>query len=376
MIERELKQTILKRQKSGFINIIYGQRRVGKTVLLKQIEAELPELNSLYLNGDTQEGRELLSTTSQTQLAQLVKNHDLIMVDEAQRVPNIGLSLKILVDNFPEKRYFVTGSSSLLLAQGTKETLTGRAQSYLLYPLSWRELNLSYLPKGEHILLEELLTHGSYPYLQQLTKPSDKREYLSSLIESYLFKDVLYLENLRLPENLKKLAVLLAFQIGSEVSLNELSRTLGIDIKTVQSYLELLKLSFVIYELPSYSGNLRQEVSKSKKYYFWDLGIRNALTGQFSDYRLRSDKGSLWENWLVVERLKLLEYTRRQTQPYFWRTYAQAEVDWLEVAGSNISAYEFKWQGEKAHTPKDFQQTYQTKVSLVNSHNFGEFLKN
>jgi len=375
MITRELKQTILAKQKPGFINIIYGQRRVGKTVLLRQIEAEFPQSFCLYLNGDTQEGRDLLSTTSQTKLTQLVKNHDLIMIDEAQRVSNIGLSLKILIDSFPKKRYFVTGSSSLSLAQGTKETLTGRTQSYLLYPFSWRELAPAVMPGGERVMLEELLIHGSYPYLQQLAKPSEKEEYLGSLVDDYLFKDVLYLGKLRLPENLKKLAVLLAFQIGSEVSLNELSRTLGIDIKTVQSYLTFLKLSFVIYELPSYSGNLRQEVTKSKKYYFWDLGIRNALINQFSEFQLRPDKGALWENWLVSERLKLLESDNNQKQLFFWRNYAQAEIDWLEITGSKISAYEFKWHGRKAHTPRDFEQAYKTKVNLVSSANFQEFLE-
>jgi predicted AAA+ superfamily ATPase len=231
------------------------------------------------------------------------------------------------------------------------------------------------MPGGERVMLEELLIHGSYPYLQQLAKPSEKEEYLGSLVDDYLFKDVLYLGKLRLPENLKKLAVLLAFQIGSEVSLNELSRTLGIDIKTVQSYLTFLKLSFVIYELPSYSGNLRQEVTKSKKYYFWDLGIRNALINQFSEFQLRPDKGALWENWLISERLKLLGSDNNQKQLFFWRNYAQAEIDWLEITGSKISAYEFKWHGRKAHTPRDFEQAYKTKVNLVSSANFQEFLE-
>lgn len=374
MIPRTLCQTVKKGLKPGFINLIYGPRRVGKTVLLQQITQSTPKSAIVWFNGDTQEARDVLSNTSETALSKLVLKHEVVVVDEAQRITNIGLSLKILIDKFPNKTFFVSGSSSLLLSRGIQESLTGRTNKYRLFPLSTSELTLNLPEHQKTFILEEQLRFGGYPYLQQLTRPSDKQEYLKSLVDDYLFRDILELKDISSPENLKKLATLLAFQVGSEVSLNELANNLGIDIKTVRRYLSLLKQSFVVLELGTFSKNLRKEVAKSKKYYFWDLGVRNALTDQFLPLDTRTDIGQLWENFLVIERLKKHEYQRNKVQYYFWRTYEQAEIDWLETKEGVLSAYDFKWKPAKPHTPKAFKKAYQTDLQIISKENYLEFV--
>lgn len=374
MIPRTLCQTVKKNLKPGFISLIYGPRRVGKTVLLQQLTQSTPKSTVVWFNGDTQEARDVLSNTSETALSKLILKHEIVVVDEAQRIPNIGLSLKILIDKFPNKNFFVSGSSSLLLSRGIQESLTGRTSKYHLFPLSTRELTLNLPEYQKSSILEEQLRFGGYPYLQQLTSPSDKQEYLKSLVDDYLFRDILELKDISSPENLRKLATLLAFQVGSEVSLNELANNLGIDIKTVRRYLSLLKQGFVILELGTFSKNLRKEVAKSKKYYFWDLGVRNALTDQFLPLDTRTDIGPLWENFLVIERLKKHEYQRNKVQYYFWRTYEQAEIDWLETKEGVLSAYDFKWKVAKPHTPKAFKKAYQTDLQIISRENYLEFV--
>lgn len=374
MIPRTLCQTVKENLKPGFINLIYGPRRVGKTILLQQLTQSTPKAEITWFNGDTKETRDLLSNTSEVALSKLAAKPKIIVIDEAQRIPNIGLSLKILVDKFPQKTFFVSGSSSLMLSQGIQETLTGRTSKYRLFPLSTQELTPALPDYQKSFLLEDQLRFGGYPYLQRLTSPSDKKGYLKSLVEDYLFRDVLELKDISSPENLKKLATLLAFQVGSEVSLSELANGLGIDVKTVRRYLSLLKQSFVIFELGAFSKNLRKEVVKSKKYYFWDLGIRNALTDQFLPLDTRTDIGQLWENFLAVERLKKYEYQRKKIQCYFWRTYEQAEVDWVEVEEGEVSAYEFKWKPSRPHTPKAFREAYRTDLQLISKENYLEFV--
>lgn len=374
MIPRILVNTIRKNQKEGFINLIYGPRRVGKTVLLQQLLKGVSADHFIWFNGDTLETQEALSKTSGVNLSKLVGAAKCVIVDEAQRISNIGLSLKILIDEFPQKIFYVSGSSSLLLSRGLQESLTGRTIVYRLFPLSTEELT-THLPKYQkQALLEEQLRFGGYPYLQQIPGPKEKQDYLKSLIQDYLFKDVLELKDIALPENLRKLTTLLAFQIGKEVSLNELAGNLNIDVKTVRRYLSLLKQSFVIFELGAFSKNLRKEVSKSKKYYFWDLGIRNALIDQFLAVDSRTDVGELWENFLAIERLKKHEYQRQLRQYYFWRTYEQAEIDWIEIRGEKISAYEFKWRKSRPHTPKAFQKAYKTNVKTITKENYLRFI--
>jgi len=373
IIPRILTETIKEKQKRGFINLIYGPRRVGKTVLLQQLTKSIGKEQIIWFNGDNQETRDVLSQTSQLLLSGLIKEKKYIIIDEAQRIPNIGLSLKILIDNFPKKIFYVTGSSSLMLSRGLQEPLTGRTIKYHLFPLSTKEMTNEIQKHQIGALLEKQLLYGGYPYLQQLNKAEDKREYLKSLIQDYLFKDVLELKDITSPENLKKLTILLAFQLGSEASLNELANNLGVDVKTVKRYLSLLKQSFVIFELGAFSRNLRKEVVKSKKYYFWDLGIRNALIDQFLPTDVRPDTGQLWENFLASERIKKHEYQRRPRQYYFWRTYEQAEVDWIEGKGGKIEAYKFKWKQKKSFTPKLFWETYQVKAKTISKENYLDF---
>ena len=386
MIKRQLTNTIISNHKNGFIDIIYGPRRIGKTTLVSQILSKLKNLNNSetikIFNGDYLEDREIFSNTSFIHLKKIVKKTTTLVIDEAQRIPNISLSLKILIDAFPELRIIVTGSSSLHLSKGAKEVLTGRTQTYNLYPLSTLELGTNFQDHQLKQLLENQLIYGSYPQLTNFDKNIDKEKYLINIVNDYLLKDITDLQQVQ-PESLLNLAKLLAFQIGSEVSLNELSKKLGIDIKTVKRYLSLLKQSFIIFELGAWSKNLRKEVTKSKKYYFWDTGIRNALIGQFSPTSIRSDIGGLWENFLIIERIKTLDYAQKLKNYYFWRSYDQAEVDWIEENVSNMNtqsktkqlqAFEFKWRKNKAKTPKSFLEAYDTVVQLVNKENYLEFI--
>lgn len=252
--------------------------------------------------------------------------------------------------------------------------MTGRSLKYKLYPLSTGELTAGLETYEKNSKLEEQLIFGGYPYLQRLSRNQEKKDYLKSLVQDYLFKDVLELQNVSVPENLRKLAILLAFQVGSEVSLNELANNLGIDVKTVSKYLSLLKQGLIISELGAFSKNLRKEVVKSKKYYFWDLGIRNALIDQFLPTDSRTDVGQLWENFLIIERLKKDEYQRSLKSYYFWRTYEQAEIDWVEVEEEKIKAFEFKWKKIKSHTPKAFKQAYKAEVEIISVNNYLNFV--
>ncbi len=375
VIQRVLLKTIKKSEKEGFINVIYGPRRVGKTVLLEQIIEDDKNLHSIIFNGDTEETRNLLSSTSEVSLTNTIEKYDLIAIDEAQRINNIGLSLKIIIDKFPKKKIYVTGSSSIDIAKGLKETLTGRTIKHKLYPLSTSELTLGLKKFEKASMLQVQLIYGGYPYLLNLTTEAEKQKYLESVIEDYLFRDILLLKYVGQPDTLKKLATLLAFQIGSEISLNELANNLGIDVKTVARYLSLLKQGFIIFEHGTYSTNLRKEVAKSKKYYFWDLGIRNALTRQYFDLSSRNDVGALWENFIAIERIKKQEYSMSQVSNYFWRTYEKAEIDWVEIDKNNgIGAYEFKYSSRGAKTPKAFFERYKVQAQEVNKNNYLDFV--
>ncbi len=374
MYKRTIAPKIVDGFRKGFITIIYGARRVGKTVLLEQVRELLKNKDILTFNGDTEETIRSLGTTSEVKLTQLVKNHDTIFVDEAQNIPNIGKALKILIDLFPEKNIIVTGSSSLALAKGAKESLTGRNYSHTLYPLSTTELaeNMPDFKKAN--LLDDQLIFGGYPHVYSLSAPNEKKKYLENLVADYLFKDVISLENLEYPHALKKLAILLAHQIGNEASLNELAKATEMTTKTVARYIDLLEKSFVIFHLDAYSTNQRNEISKNKKYYFYDLGIRNALIDQFAPLADRVDVGKLWENFLIVERKKKNEYTEINAQGFFWRNYQGAEVDYIELYEGKLSAFEFKWKKDGVRTPKQFSDVYKIKASLVNKENYLEFI--
>lgn len=369
MLTRIMTKIVSDGFKDGFVNIIYGPRRVGKTVLLDQIKSALPDSKILMFNGDTQEARDILSTTSETRLTSLIKDYSVLMIDEAQRIKNIGLSLKILIDKFPKLKIIVTGSATLDLSKGIRETLTGRTKTYKLFPLSAKELVVS------KYVLSDSLIYGGYPYIQSLSSNTEKEQYLENLVDDYLLKDLFDLRQVGDIDIPRKLLSLLAYQIGNQVSLSEIARQLSISVKTVARYLTLLEKIFVIFPLGTYSTNLRSELSRSKKYYFYDLGVRNAIIRQFGTLEGRTDTGALWENFMILERAKRHEYQKESTDMFFWRNYAQNEVDLIEKDFQLLSAFEFKWSLRKlAKTPKAFRDIYKIDVKTVNPDNFEEFI--
>lgn len=377
MFTRTLSKVIPKNFKKGFVTIIHGARRVGKTILLDQIKSALPKEEQekmLTFNGDTKETVDALSTNSEVRLSNLVKDHPVIFIDEAQKIPNITLALKIIIDTFPDKKVVVTGSSSLQLARGAKENLTGRHETYTLFPLSTKELADGLPPFKIPSLLDAELVFGGYPYVHTIAPLDEKKKYLTSIVENYLFQDVLALLRLDYPEGFRKMATLLAFQIGKEVSLNELSNSLNLSVKTVSRYIDLLEKSFVIFPLGAYSSNMRKEISKNKKYYFYDLGIRNALVGQFHPLEERADKGELWENFIIMERLKKREYEGKVSSLHFWRNYSGTEVDLIEIENGRLSAFECKWTKDSARTPKGFKEMYGTEVQTINRDTYLDFV--
>lgn len=373
-INRILKDKILSRHKNGFIDIIYGPRRAGKTTLSKEIIEARSYLKWLELNGDNADQRAYFSNPSYSGLKRLIGNNRGIFIDEAQRITDIGIALKILIDNDPELFILVTGSSIIDLSKGTYEPLTGRTQKYKLFPVALSELKST---KSIIELVGEVdnyLRFGLYPLVLSLATDEEKVAYLKSVIEDYLFKDLKELANIDSFETISKLATLLAFQLGGEVSLREISNSLGIDIKTVKRYLNFLKQAFIIFEVQAFSKNLRKEINKSKKYYFWDLGIRNALINQFQDISIRNDRGWLWENFMALERQKLNEYNFWHKNFFFWRTYDGAEIDWIEEKDAKIEAFEFKYSKDKSRTPPSFFKEYKTEAEVINKENFIDFV--
>lgn len=374
MYIRTLAEKIATSFKNGFITVLYGPRRVGKTVLLEQVKAQLKDANILLFNGDTSEAVNALDTNSEVRLTELVKNHNTIFIDEAQKIPNISLALKIIIDKFPEKKIVVTGSSSLALARGAKENLTGRTQVFTLFPLSTTELTAHLPTFQKHAFLDNQLVFGGYPHVYSLSTAEEKKRYLANIVEQYLFQDVLLLERVTYPEGFKKLATLLAFQVGSVVSQNELANSLDISVKTVARYIDLLEKSFVIFELGTYSTNLRKEVSKNKKYYFYDIGIRNALINQFQSLTERVDVGQLWKNFVILERMRLHAYAGRIVSQYFWKNYSGTEIDLLEMEDGVLSAFECKWAKSTAKTPQSFRDKYKIKSQIINRENYLDFI--
>ncbi len=363
MYVRKIEPQIKKWMFFGKIIILYGARQVGKTTLLKKIIKSYPEKKVLFLNADESSVRDLLKPKSFEYLKNIIGNPDILVIDEAQRVKNIGLILKILHDNFSELQILVTGSSSLSLANTISEPLTGRSIEFKLYPLALNEISENAFDASKYI--DSMLLWGSYPDI--FKNDLQKREVLlKNLTEQYLYQDVLEFERIKKPALLKKLLQLLAFQIGSEVSLSELSQKLEMDKKTVEKYLDLLEKSFVIFNLPSFSRNLRKELTKSKKYYFYDLGVRNKLIESFLDLDIRNDRGALFENFVILERLKHLSYTQNFVNFYFWRTYDQKEIDLIEEKNGEFKAIEIKYKINKSiKFPKDFKSTYPNSEFFV-----------
>lgn len=371
MIQRDLIQRIEKRLNDGKVILIIGPRQVGKTTLIKGL---LKNKKHLFLDGDDPLVRRSLDTINTEQLKQLIGNHKLVYIDEAQRIKNIGITLKIIHDQLKPVKILVTGSSAFELGNETTEPLTGRKWQFKLYPISWNEFenNIGYLKAQQQ--LQTRLQYGMYPDV--INNLGDEEQILQQLTDSYLFKDILAYGGIRKPELLDKLVRALAYQIGNEVSYNELSRLVGIDKNTVSNYIDLLVQAYVIFKLPSFSKNLRSEIKTNHKIYFVDIGIRNAIINDFSPIEDRPDKGAIWENFLIMERMKELAYKGVNLRSYFWRTRTQQEIDYLEEEGTVIKGYEFKWNpNAKIKVPKTFIETYNSTVLGLNNENFRTFLK-
>ena len=338
--------------------LVMGTRRVGKTFLLKAIEKKL-DRQIIKLNGEDLDAQETLQNLREANYRRIIGDANLVFIDEAQAIPEIGKVLKLMIDSFSELTIIATGSSSFDLLNKAGEPLTGRKISFHLYPLAQAELSKIESPLETQQYLEERLILGSYPELLQLNTFKEKSEYLLDLIKSYLLKDILSFEGIRQPDKVMRLLRLIAYQAGSEVSYNELGTQLGISKNTVESYLDLLSKVFIIYRLPASSTNPRKEISKGSKWYFFDNGIRNAVINDFKLLTLRNDIGSLWENYLISERIKRNEYRRENVEYYFWRGYNQQEVDLIEVQNGTLSAFEFKYSSNKKFKiPSAFKEAY------------------
>jgi len=373
LIHREIQSVIEQQLFKGKVIIIYGARRVGKTTLAKQLMVN--QENSRYINCELLENKMAIETTNSAALKSFLGNYKLIVLDEAQYISDIGRILKIISDTFPEIQLIATGSSSFELGNKISEPLTGRSREYLLYPFSMNELLSLKDNISLHAEIEMLLRFGLYP--EVYGKPEQEAiEELSQISSTYLYKDILQFESIKRPNLLINLLNALALQIGSEVSLNELSRMLGETVPTIQRYIDLLEKAFVIFRLRSFSRNLRKEIAKGQKIYFFDLGIRNALIRNFNPLSLRSDIGGLWENFCIVERSKSNANRRRFVNSWFWRTYDQKEVDYIEEKGGQISAFEFKFRPSvKLKRPEKFLETYpESAFNIITSENYLEFL--
>ena len=344
MVYRLIKEQIDKRLYRGKVIIVVGPRQVGKTTLLRMLTAD-SNRKVVVWNCDEPDVRRKLAEPTSTQLGAETANADLILIDEAQRVQNIGITLKLLVDNYPEKQVVVTGSSAIELSNSINEPLTGRKYEYVMFPFSAEELIKEFGPSEERRMLEHRLIYGSYPEVVNLM--GEERETLINLVSSYLYKDIFSFQDVRKPEIIEQLLQALALQVGSEVSFNELGRLLGLTSITVQRYIDLLEKSYVVFHLRSFSRNVRNELKKSRKIYFYDNGVRNALIGDYKPLALRNDTGSLWENYVISERMKHNSYSGFYGKSYFWRTQQQQEVDYIEDYDGVLHAYEFKWSPTK-----------------------------
>jgi len=358
----------------GRVLILYGPRQVGKTTLVENFLGQT-NLKYKFDSGENVSIRETLSSQNFKRILEYVGGYDLIVLDEAQHVPNIGLGLKIIVDQAPRIKVLATGSSSFDLAQQTGEPLTGRKRTLLLYPLSQLEL----LNLHNHFELkqkvEDFLIFGGYPTVLVAEERKRKIELLNELVDSYLLRDVLAFERIRGAKKLLNLLRLLAFQVGNLISLNELGQQLEMDTKTVDRYLDLLEKAFVIKSVGSFSRNLRNEIKQKCKYYFLDLGIRNAIISQFNPLELRKDVGQLWENFVVIERLKKQAYKEIYANNYFWRTYDQKEVDWVEEREGKLFGYEIKWKEKKIKAPRDWLETYDNaSFEIVTPESYLDFI--
>ncbi|MCW3123876.1 MAG: ATPase, partial [Flavipsychrobacter sp.] len=356
MIVRTLQEAIIKRMFKGKAILIFGSRQCGKSTLVETL-LENQEQKWLYLNGDEADVRDMLSNTTSARLKNIAGDNKIVFIDEAQRIPGIGITLKLFTDQLKNIQVIATGSSAFELSDKVNEPLTGRKYEFMLYPLSFSEMAGHHGLLQEKRLIEHRMVFGYYPEI--VTKAGEEKELLKLLAGSYLYKDLLMLEQIKKPVLLEKLLKALALQIGSEVSYHELAQTIGADKGTVEKYIDLLEKAFVIFRLPALNRNVRNEIKKGKKIYFFDCGIRNAIINDFNRIGSRTDTGALWENFVIAERMKYLDYKDKDTTLYFWRTTQQQEIDLVEEEGKLFKAYECKWsKAGRSKFPQTFTANY------------------
>lgn len=372
MIERILSKTISEQLFSGKAIILLGARQVGKTSMLKLIFQSSSDV--LWLNADELDVQNLFLNTSSTRLKALFGNKRIIVIDEAQRIPEIGLRLKLITDSLPEYQLVVTGSSAFELSNKLNEPLTGRKWEYQMFPVSFSEMVKHQGLLEEKRMLPHRLIYGYYPDV--VTSNGNEEQVLKLLADSFLYKDILMLDQVKKPDSLVKLLQALAYQIGSQVSYNELAQLTNLDAKTVEKYIMLLEQAFIVFRLGSFSRNLRNELKFTRKIYFYDTGIRNALINNYSQIENRHDAGALWENFVVSERKKHLHYRGINCNVWFWRTKQQNEIDYIEERNGQLSAYEFKWNPlAKSKFPKLFLNAYNdAQFTVIHKENFEDFV--
>ena len=373
MIRRSIEKDIHQRMFDGKAIIIMGARQVGKTTLIKQILDHNDE-SIFWFNGDDADTRNLFEDISATRLSSIIGNHRIVVIDEAQRITDIGIKLKLITDQIPNVQLIATGSSSFELANKINEPLTGRKWEYRLFPLSFAELVEETNLMEEKRMMPHRLIYGSYPEI--VTHTGDEERRLRQLTDSYLYKDLLEYDKIQKSDKLVKLVQALAYQIGSEVSYNELAQLCGLDPKTVDNYITLLEQAYIVFRLGSFSRNLRNELKSSRKIYFYDNGIRNAVISNFSQIENRNDAGALFENYVVSERMKYKAYAPWYANSWFWRTTAMQEIDYIEEKDGQIHAYEFKWNPSRKETaPLSFRNAYpDAQFTIINRDNIEELL--
>jgi predicted AAA+ superfamily ATPase len=372
MIKRTLETTIQSRLFKNKAIILMGPRQVGKTTLIKTLFNDRDDI--LWLNGDEQDVRDLFENISSTRLKAIIGTNKIVVIDEAQRISDIGIKLKLITDQIKDVQLVATGSSSFELANLINEPLTGRKWEYKLLPVSFEEMSNQNGLLEEKRMLQQRMIYGYYPEI--VTNPGNEKELLAQLADSYLYRDILTLDKVKKTDKIIRLLQALAFQIGSEVSYNELAQLCGLDSKTVEKYVTLLEQSYIIFRLGSFSSNLRNELRYSRKIYFTDNGIRNAVLGNFTQLESRTDAGALFENFAISERMKLLAYHNPFSHSWFWRTTAKQEIDYIEQIDGKMSAFEFKWNPKKkASVPSMFEKNYpNVPFKVINRDNIEDFV--
>lgn len=374
VIQRIVETRISQKLVPGKVVVLTGPRRTGKTYLLNQIRAGLKEKH-LFWNGEDLAVHNLLESRTIENYRNILGNTELLLIDEAQKIPDIGNIIKLIIDSLPTLKIIITGSSAFDIQKVTGEPLTGRKFDFFLFPLSEQEMINSEEPQQRFDRLKQRMVLGSMPELLSIETGEDKAEYLKSLVNSYLLKDILIYERIKDSSKIFNLLKMIAYQTGSEVSLEKIGKLLSMSKNTVDRYLDLLSKVFIIFKVNSFSRNLRKEITKHSKWYFYDNGIRNAVISNFTHLDARGDVGLLWENFLVMERMKFQSNNRIITNNYFWRTYDQQEIDWVEEREGKLFGYEFKWQQQKVKVPGAWKKAYtEAEFKIISQSNYRDFI--